>query len=283
MKCPQCEADNAEGKRFCADCGSLLDKQLTSFIRSQVRECVEGQFKDQKVVELETTEAIAARFQKWSTWFLVPATILYTLLAAVLTVLGISDYSKIHRATADAIKEANTAVAGANRSIEGKLADLDKSVLVANKAIDEQEKTLKTTSDLTASLLVSKGEQAVFTSVSPARRYEFKLFPDPPGAWVYLLLKSVPVFQTIQLQTGRSLEPRWTYRQEGNVIIFRWHDEIANLRQEEVNVGYVPDPSVHTAPYHSLSLRDGHVWASGVGGDKQMPEFPSDHPNALGD
>jgi hypothetical protein len=99
-----------------------------------------------------------------------------------------------------------------------------------------------------------------------------------------MLLRSVPLFQTIQLQTsGRTVEPKWTYKQVGNVLVFRWADDIENLRQHEVNVGYVPDPRVQVAPYHSLVVRGGHVWATGAGGDKEMPEFQSAHPNPSDD
>jgi uncharacterized membrane protein YvbJ len=113
MKCPQCEAENVEGKKFCADCGSLLDTRLQAFVRSQVEECIQEQFKDRRFIEVETTEAISARFQKWGKLFLVPATILIALLAVILTLFGVSDYSDfrktVHRASDEAAAEANTA------------------------------------------------------------------------------------------------------------------------------------------------------------------------------
>jgi uncharacterized membrane protein YvbJ len=55
MKCPNCGAENVEGNNFCADCGSLIDRHLQVFIRSQLRECVREHFKDQKLIEVETT------------------------------------------------------------------------------------------------------------------------------------------------------------------------------------------------------------------------------------
>jgi hypothetical protein len=54
----------------------LLELPLQSLERSQVKEYVEDHLKDRRVVEIETTEAIAARFQKWAKLFLAPATIL---------------------------------------------------------------------------------------------------------------------------------------------------------------------------------------------------------------
>jgi hypothetical protein len=146
-----------------------------------------------------------------------------------------------------------------------------------NKQITVQKEKLANTRELvTASLLVSTGEYAEFNASSGPQTFIVKPFPETQGAWVFMLLKSVPLFQTIQLQYSYTLQPKWTYRQEGNVLIFRWADPIENLRQHRLQVGYVPDPRFHMAPYHSLSLRDGRVWAD----DVRMPEFPSAHPLA---
>ena len=84
MKCPQCQADNPEGKNFCSECGVVLAPQLIAIFRKQVEEYLREHFTDQKVVDVETTEAIAERFQKWAKWFLVPATILLTILGVTL-------------------------------------------------------------------------------------------------------------------------------------------------------------------------------------------------------
>ncbi len=66
-------------------------------------------FKEQTVVDVETTEAIAERFQKWGKWFLVPATILLTILGVILALIGLRDYSDVHKAAQQAITTANVA------------------------------------------------------------------------------------------------------------------------------------------------------------------------------
>jgi hypothetical protein len=120
MKCSQCHAENADGKNFCSDCGSLLTPQLLPLIRSQVEEYIHETFKDRELVEIKTTEAITERFLKWGKWFLVPATILLTALGLILGFLGFRDYSEfhntVHRATVElkpkleqALREADTA------------------------------------------------------------------------------------------------------------------------------------------------------------------------------
>jgi hypothetical protein len=300
VRCPQCDAENSEGKKFCADCGSLLETQLEVFIRSQVRESVQARFKDQKLVEIETTEAIVARIQKWATWFLIPATVLYTILAAILAVLGFTDYTRFHRVADAAVREATTAkdqaleaqreailakatIDGAKKNTDENMRELGNNVKNAEKEINEQRNKLATTDNfVTASLLDTKGEAELFKLTSSPRIFQVTPFHDrPQGGWLFMLLKKVPVFQTIQLQTaGRTLEPKWTYTQEGNVLIFRWASPIKNLDGTELQVGYVPNPRVPEAPYISLSRRGERVVAEKNGGGLvDMPEFPSQYPS----
>jgi F0F1-type ATP synthase membrane subunit b/b' len=141
VKCPQCKADNIEGKNFCSDCGSLLTPQLKPLVRAQVEECIKEYVKDQKVVDIETTEAIVERFHRWAKWFLVPATILLAILGLVFALLGFSDYTAfrktVQRATDElkpkleqALNEADSATKKA-QDAEGKANDAVKSINAA--------------------------------------------------------------------------------------------------------------------------------------------------------
>jgi hypothetical protein len=122
VKCSNCSAENAEGKNFCSDCGALLTPQLISHVRSQIQECLRENLKDQKVVDIETSEAIAERFQRWGTWFLVPATILLTVLGLILAPLGLRDYlefhNTVHQATVELKPKLEQAVAVAKIAIQ---------------------------------------------------------------------------------------------------------------------------------------------------------------------
>jgi len=284
----------------------LLDTHLQAFVRSQIRECLQEQFKDQKVIEVEMTEAIAERFQKWGKWFLIPVTILYTLIGAALGLLGVTDFVRVHHAANEAVQQADTAKNKAldaqrasdnvraqlqeivSHADENTAAEIEKARKHIGREVDELDKKIGKTDEqvegvtnlVTASLLASEGEQAVFTTGSSRRVFNTKEFAEPTGEWVFMLLKKVPIFQTIQLQTGRTVEPRWTYRQEGNILIFRWRDLREKLEGVEINVGYVPDPRKHLDRYQSLSLRNGHVWGVAVAGgqDKEMLPFDSQHP-----
>jgi hypothetical protein len=211
MKCPQCGAENVEGKKFCAHCGSMTDTHLEAFVRSQVRECVREHLRDQKFVEVETTEAIAARFQKWGKLFLVPATILLTLLAVILALFGVSDFldfrKRVRQASDQTIEDAETAkkqtldaisqklsgmdpiikekMRKAGKGIDDRMAQLDRSIQGAKAQIADQQAKLAKNSEVLASL--------------------FR--PD---------LRAKEKFQVVDLFSGRTLQAVLTATNTGN-------------------------------------------------------------------
>jgi hypothetical protein len=272
MKCPQCAAENIEGKNFCSDCGSLLTPQLMPLIRAQVEEHVREHFKDRTVVDVETTEAIAERFLKWSKWVLVPATILITLLGLTLGIFGVRDFADFHKAAQQAISESNEAtknaqeaktkaqeaesrasesikaigdatakmntqlsaaqklsdnvsglekktaiqIANTSQQVEGRLTELDKKVEEANKIITQQQSKLVSTNELVTAMF-SKGQVEYFQTTM-GNTPNFVVMPvitsqgiNQKGALVFLLLKSVPIFQTLQINARIFVQPKSSY------------------------------------------------------------------------
>ncbi|MGA9798585.1 MAG: zinc-ribbon domain-containing protein [Terriglobales bacterium] len=321
MKCPQCSAENTDGKNFCSDCGSLLTPQLLPLIRAQVDEHVREHFRDQTVVDVETTEAIAERFVKWGKWFLIPATILITLLGVTLGIFGIRDFADVHKAAQQAISESNDAtkkadeakikaqeaegkadgainaideatkkmgkqlteaqklsdkvsglenktasqIADASKHVEGRLTELDGKVEEANKSIVQQQSKLVSTNELVTAMF-SKGQVENFaTSIGNATN--FLVVPQPAvggnqkGAIVFMLLKSAPIFQTVQLNFHIFVQPKSSYFLRGNLITFFWGDPAESLKPFPLEVSYVPDPTYKGVVYSKLSLKDGHVFA----------------------
>jgi cell division protein ZapA (FtsZ GTPase activity inhibitor) len=326
LKCPKCSAENADGKNFCTDCGTLLNLQLQLLVDSQVREYVQEHLKDQNVIEIETTERIAARLLKWAKlYYAFPAAALVIILA----LFGISDYSDFHktirRATDElrpkleqAISESDAAhnkaleaeaksdeavksiggatakmnaqlssaqqlsnrvsglesqnasqITSASRHIEERVTDLDKKVETANKEIAVQQGKLTSTNELVTAMF-SKGQTEVFpTTLGNTATYA--IYPLSPvqngaqqGAMVYMLLKSAPIYQTVELQFHVATQPKYSYALRGNVLTFEWGDPAENLKQHPFVVSYVPDPTFHGVIYSALSVKDGHVFADGV-------------------
>lgn len=156
MKCPQCQAEIAEGKNFCSDCGALLTPQLIPAIRTQVEGYIRERFRDQELVDVRTTEAIAERFVRWGKWFLIPATILLTMLGVILALLGLRDYREfhntVHQATVELKPKLEQAVAEADTATKKAQAAETKSD-EAIKAIDAA--TLKMNTQLHAASALS--------------------------------------------------------------------------------------------------------------------------------
>ena len=326
MICPQCKAENIDGKNFCSDCGCLLSPQLKPLVRSQVEEYIKEHFNDRNTVDIETTQLIAERFMKWSKWFLARATVLLAILAATLTLLGISDYSDFHKTVQraseelkpkleQALREADSAtkkskeateksgeaidsinaatakmdrqlssvqrlsdmVAGlesqtanritsASKHVEERMTDLDNKVESANGEIVAQQGKLTSTNELVTAMF-SKGQVETFYP-GAGDNPTFALLALPTvtgqpqkGAIVYMLLKAVPIFQTVQINYRIYVQPKSSYHLDGNVLIFFWGDPSDNIKQFPLEVSYVPDPTYKGPVYTSLSVKDGHIVA----------------------
>jgi hypothetical protein len=144
MACPFCKADNPEGNRYCGQCGGPLDpivgrlqNHLESSVKLEVERTLEARLKDQKVVELETSLAIAERLSNWAKLFGASIGIPVAVLALALGFLGFRTYrdfaelirgaqEKINPKLEQATREAETAVTKAKEASSQvqKLSDL---------------------------------------------------------------------------------------------------------------------------------------------------------------
>ena len=126
IECGRCKTANPDGAKFCAECGNSLAPQVVAFqefldstLRDRVKEIFDKNYRDQKVVEIETTQAIADRFLGWSKLLGVVAGIPIALLLVVLSVLGIKTYSdftgKIDTATTKVAAQLASAEEGAKK------------------------------------------------------------------------------------------------------------------------------------------------------------------------
>ena len=98
--CVQCNAQNPEDKKYCGDCGAPLDPNfhaLKQFFESnllqQIQTTIKEQYKDQKLVEVETTQAIASRLSDWAKLLGFFIGIPVALLILLLGFIGIKTYS----------------------------------------------------------------------------------------------------------------------------------------------------------------------------------------------
>src|SRR5258706_12425512 len=96
MNCPNCSSPNADGKKYCSDCGTPLDPQsqaLELLVKTKVETAIQAKFKDQKLVDVETSQAIAERLHGWGRLFGFFVALPVAVLLIVLSFLGIERYS----------------------------------------------------------------------------------------------------------------------------------------------------------------------------------------------
>jgi uncharacterized membrane-anchored protein YhcB (DUF1043 family) len=100
VECVQCKAQNLEDKKYCGDCGAPLDPHLhalkqffESNLHQQIETTIKEQYKDQKLVEFETIQAIASKLSDWTKLLGFFVGIPVALLILLLGFLGIKTYS----------------------------------------------------------------------------------------------------------------------------------------------------------------------------------------------
>ena len=152
MYCPHCNSPSVEGKKYCADCGTPLDpqtKHLETFVKTQVEEAIQQRFRNQKLVDIETSQAVAERLHGWAKLFGFFVGLPFAALLIVLGVGGIEKYSdfkkmigsiegqvkpKIEQAKSDAKQaqktagEARAEAENSKRTMEGAVSEAKKQL-----------------------------------------------------------------------------------------------------------------------------------------------------------
>lgn len=140
MKCYKCQAQNPDGKKYCGDCGALLDSSinmlnefLESKLQSKIRIELKEQLKDQKLVESEISNTVHDNLIKWvkrtGFWIGVPLAIL----AITLGILGIKSYS-------DFIKTINTGKQEITKAYQQRQQEAEKEAEVFRQKAEEFRK-----------------------------------------------------------------------------------------------------------------------------------------------
>lgn len=101
MECPKCSAVNPDGKRFCGECGGTLDLVAEEF-RRNVKAIFRQELRDQKLVEVETADAVINRLKLWFK----PAAYMGAIALTLVGFLGFKGLQDLSAALAKAQKEA---------------------------------------------------------------------------------------------------------------------------------------------------------------------------------
>jgi len=152
-RCPKCNGDVIPGKPFCPDCGALLaigapGVAIDAYIRDRIQKQLDSGFKDRRLVELETTEAVVNHLITWAKAFAFAVGIPAALCALVLGILGyrsIQDARKLTSEAAekirpvieDALSKAHQAQQQSADSL-ARVVQLRESLRIAEAAVEKQ-------------------------------------------------------------------------------------------------------------------------------------------------
>jgi hypothetical protein len=113
MECLNCKATNPEGKRYCGDCGTCLDPNISPIksyldvnLRSLVEAILADKLKDQKVVETEIAEAVVTKMSNWTKLLGFFVGIPLGLIVFLLGFLGIKSYVDLNKLVSVAREDA---------------------------------------------------------------------------------------------------------------------------------------------------------------------------------
>jgi Spy/CpxP family protein refolding chaperone len=136
-----------------------LEDSTDANLQQQVQSILKEQYKDQKVVELETSEAIVTKLMDWAKTFGLVIGVPLTILGLALGILGI-------KTLADITKLAETAKQNFAKTIEEGKQDLTKTITTGNQGIAN---TVSAANEAMVKL-VSTGQQEVERKLSEAEQ-----------------------------------------------------------------------------------------------------------------
>jgi hypothetical protein len=112
LTCPVCQASNPADHRCCKECGARLNSESQA-LAEQVLTILKRELRDQKVVELETSQAILERVSGWAKLLGFFVAIPLAILLATLTIWGVTKFTdfnaKVDQAQADVNKKLSAA------------------------------------------------------------------------------------------------------------------------------------------------------------------------------
>jgi hypothetical protein len=148
----------------------------------------------------------------------------------------------------------------------------------ATTELQDQQRVLSSSEDFVKHVFSSHQVDVFNIAAEPPERYG--IISAPVGGKtviVYLLLKSAPVANTLQLQFHIYTQPANSYWTIHNLVIFFWGDSVETLKQHQLLASYFPDASDKEL-IRSLSERDGRTYADG----EPLPKFNQPDPDYQG-
>jgi hypothetical protein len=150
--------------------------------------------------------------------------------------------------------------------------------------VKEQQKVISSSQNFVKEIFSSYTTDIVWVGKEPKTKYA--VVPPEDGSLslngkkitaVYIVLSSVPIAGTVQLQWGVYSQPRNSYVIFHNLLIAFWGDPPGELVNNAFDVSYFPDKG-DTDTIKSLVFKDGRVFADG----EPLPKFGHPDPDFRG-
>jgi hypothetical protein len=170
-----------------------------------------------------------------------------------------AEISKQTAAFQDDIEGSRQQLQAANKmgpEIEG----MRKQLAQATSDIEAQQKVISSSQAFVKSVFSSHIVDYFHVGQPPKERYA--VIPPPSGGnrtVVFLLLESVPIPETLQVQYHIYTQPQNSYFTLKNLVIFFWADPVENLKAQQLSVAYFPDKSGQGHNSRALRTRRSRV------------------------
>ena len=188
--------------------------------------------------------------------------------------------AEISRQTASFRKdlEGSRAQLQAANKIQPEMEVMQKQLTQATHEIEAQQRVISSSEEFAKSIFSSHVVEFFHIGQPPNDRYAV-LSPPKGGnrTVLFLLLQSVPIPETLQLQYHIYTQPQNSYGSVQNLVMFFWADPPDNLKAQQLSVSYFPDKS-NKDIIHSLSQHDGRVFAD----DQPLPKLNQVDPEFKG-
>jgi hypothetical protein len=122
MRCSYCDSDNVPGQRYCGSCGKQLsngglEANVLETIDQRVAAALDARLRDQKVVEIEVSQAIATRILEWSKLFGYAAALPLAILLGTLAIWGIGSFLDFQKKVETASSKITAGIDAANNKV----------------------------------------------------------------------------------------------------------------------------------------------------------------------
>jgi hypothetical protein len=303
MKCPNCSFEIADNSTFCSNCARPVlpgIKYLEDYLNDKLQKAITEQFKDQNLVAKETSAQVLTKVTSRAQLYVALIAVIMALLgfgtyrefSQKITDAAKVIQPQIDKATAEAGKAVDTA-GQAKGKVDKVIQDLKEDIKHAS-ALDSDATKLSdkigTTNaqidarmrefnakvsqspdrinvDEITNTIFSKITSVAFAmnawSANPAGPSPLEVLDHGDVQAIYMILPDPPMTQTLQVQWGLFLLPKYEVGSDRNVVQFRWNKKDGDLHLNSIYVSYVPNIT-EKLRFKNLVVRDNTVYADGA-------------------